>query len=646
MKTGLPSFPAILVITILMITNASATMTPPNGARALSQTLLGSSKGINFGRKVELSHDGERLAVGQDETVTIYERTKIKSNIEDITTDKAWKRIQVIPATTDKPVTHRISLSPDGKAVAIRHKENVKVHVVDTGELMGAPVNVCGPYNIWNRNVKLHQTPPHSAFGQYTMLTVSCEGSNALAGVVKILRFNENDNQWDNLFTITPQETRGLFGWETAMNIHSDDCILIAIASPLFDNWRGMVQVFKLTPDGQVTLHGDTLQGENRGDKFGTAMAFNTDEQPHLVVGAPEYAKGHGCVSVFHFDRPSVSEEKTWLAIGDSPMTGTQQGDKFGSLVAISANGDRILGASAAKEGGVRSYLRTSFRTLELLGTFSDDEAGTSSIALSYSGSIAAFGTIKGWDSSGAVVGRTQVFLDGNPFCGVEMLGVSMDDQFLSRTLCRNGPSVITTPDACINHNSVFHCTWVDNLSTAPPSSAPSALPTSTPSMSPSGVPSGIPSTSPAANPSAAPSLTPSLSPSQVPTGKPSIAPSVEPTVPPSISPSAFPSMTPSVQPSLAPTAVPSASPSFLDDSIFGEGSEWDLPIVSGMACASIMAVTVGAGVYLKVWTRGEDESSGDSEIEPQNDTDVGLDLEAAIPTGVDGPLFDVYLDP
>ncbi|CAB9496412.1 Pectinesterase [Seminavis robusta] len=634
-----------------MVTSTFAMVTPPDGVKTLGQTLVGSSKNINYGRVVDLSHSGDRMAVGQDGTVTLYERTKIKSNVEDITTDTAWKRIQILDGTTDKPVTHRISLSPDGKVIAIRHKDNVKVHSVDTGDLLGAPVDVCGPYSLWNRNVKLHQTPPHSAFGQSTLLTVSCEGANALAGVVKILRLN--GNHWDILFTINPQETRGLFGWETAMNLNSNNYIILAISSPLFDGWRGMVQVFKLTPDGQVTLHGDTLYGENKGDKFGNAMSLNTDDKPHLVVGAPECAGGLGCVSVYHFERPEVHEEQTWLPIGDSPMVGDEQGEKFGSMVAISDSADRILAGSATSKGIVRSYLRTAFRSLELLGTFSYDESAISSLALSYSGSIAAFGVIKAKDSNGEARGQTQVFLDANPFCGVEMLDVSEDDQFLSRTLCRNGPSVITSPDDCITRGFVFHCTWVDNLSTAPPSSAPSAMPSSSPSMTPSSIPSVMPSTSPSASPSAAPSLVPSSIPSQAPTGKPSITPSTEPTGAPSISPSGLPTIPPSASPSMTPSAKPSpapageqtSAPSSSEGGVFGQDSTWDMPIISGMVCAVTLTAAAGAGAYLKFWTRTEDDGCGDSETEPRDDTDVGVDIEAAVPTGVDGPLYNISLD-
>jgi len=138
--------------------------------------------------------------------------------------------------------------------------------------------------------------------------------------------------------------------------VFSSDGIRLAVAAPSWNDTEkgvlvGLVQVFEWTGSvwSQVS---DDLTGTATNDQFGHALAFSSDGT-RLAVGAygNHNDKGVevGLVQVFEW----TGSSRTWSQIGDD-LKGTTAHDWFGRGVALSANGTRLAIGAPSFKGAVQ----------------------------------------------------------------------------------------------------------------------------------------------------------------------------------------------------------------------------------------------------------------------------------------------------
>lgn len=129
------------------------------------------------------------------------------------------------------------------------------------------------------------------------------------------------------------------FGWSVAV---SADTRVLAVGSPGDQQGTGSVYVYGLDLNEMMWKNfGKALSGSVVGDAFGSSLALSSDKGQTLAVGAWNVGERAGEVRVYEYI------EGHWYDKGQ-PLVGQERaGDVFGSVVALSANGN-IVAASAA----------------------------------------------------------------------------------------------------------------------------------------------------------------------------------------------------------------------------------------------------------------------------------------------------------
>lgn len=174
------------------------------------------------------------------------------------------------------------------------------------------------------------------------------DGNGVDSGHVRV--YNFNGTNWAQMGTDINGEAAGdNFGVKVSL---SDDGSVVAIGAHLNDGAgtdAGHVRVYSW--NGTIwTQRGADINGTSAGDEFGAALALSPDGTK-LVVGAKKYdgfAQNTGHVKVYNWNGSS------WVLMGSEIQitTGALANDNFGSSVAISNSGNRVVvGATLADNG-------------------------------------------------------------------------------------------------------------------------------------------------------------------------------------------------------------------------------------------------------------------------------------------------------
>ena len=237
--------------------------------------------------------------------------------------------------------------------IAMRMGSSVGVYRLPSMEPLGGPVASSSN----GKTVNLHGD----------LLVVSEESENALAGQVRLLKWNGDGGNWTDVLTLPAPAPAGRFGWVTSL---SDDGLRLAVSAPNArignDIKRGMVVVYQKDPtDGSWSLLGQPLFGNKAGDQFGFSMALSGDGTT-LVVGSPAASGGDGNVFRGEVRVARLDGNNVWTQVGDT-LPGENDRDRFGRSVAISKDGGRVV-ASSSVYGGQRGQVR-------VFDLMQDDEA-------------------------------------------------------------------------------------------------------------------------------------------------------------------------------------------------------------------------------------------------------------------------------
>ena len=175
-------------------------------------------------------------------------------------------------------------------------------------------------------------------FGQIKSISLTKSGNHVAFGnasnEVYVFEFNGNWNQKGN--TITGNVD---FGENVALN---DDGTIVAVGAPYDDindgDSSGLVKVYQYSSSLNDWIQmGQTITGDNPGDKCGEAVAIN--EQGNIIAVGYEDHDGNGedsgLVRVFQFN------ESSWEQIGQD-IYGEAAYDYFGESIGMNAEGTRI----------------------------------------------------------------------------------------------------------------------------------------------------------------------------------------------------------------------------------------------------------------------------------------------------------------
>ncbi|RXR17878.1 T9SS type A sorting domain-containing protein [Flavobacterium amnicola] len=174
------------------------------------------------------------------------------------------------------------------------------------------------------------------------------DGNGVDSGHVRV--YNYNGTNWAQMGTDINGEAAGdQFGVKTAI---SNDGTVIAVGAHLNDGAgvdAGHVRVYSWNGSSWIQ-RGTDINGSAAGDEFGTAVSLSPDGTK-LAVGARKYdgfAQNTGHVKVYNWNGSS------WVLMGSEIQitSGALANDNFGSSVAISNTGTRVvIGASLADNG-------------------------------------------------------------------------------------------------------------------------------------------------------------------------------------------------------------------------------------------------------------------------------------------------------
>ena len=201
-------------------------------------------------------------------------------------------------------------------------------------------------------------------------------------GYVKVFEWNSLSASWDQLgTTLSGVFSEDMFG--EAISLSSNGMIL-AVGARMNDNVAnnaGHVRVFQFDGFDWVQM-GSDIDGTGEGDTFGTSLALSADGN-RLVVGAP-WSWRDGDYSYAGHVQSFYWDGSTWLPLGSEITTATTE-DRFGQSVCMNQNGN-IIGVGATVDdtnGFVRIYEWVGSEWLQL-----GNEIISPTIADNFGGSI------------------------------------------------------------------------------------------------------------------------------------------------------------------------------------------------------------------------------------------------------------------
>mmetsp|Transcript_11006 Transcript_11006/g.16639 ORF Transcript_11006/g.16639 Transcript_11006/m.16639 type:complete len:2238 (+) Transcript_11006:237-6950(+) len=362
------------------------------------------SAGLNerFGKSVSLSDTGETLAVGSIQG-NVVERVRVYRYIP---TEGNWIKLgdQIIEGFTT------VNLSGNGKVLIASGKSLVQVFEYKNNPPVGYPTMSpsCGPSsppNIVPSSKPSEVSPVPSSISSLTGAPSSHKQLDFWAQVGKdIIGTTQDDSS----------------GSSVAL---SKDGTCVAIGAPFNDqngSSAGEVVVLRLSSERKWVHIGNTLRGENESTRFGTSVDISNNCDT-LAVGGILNSNESGVRSGHaRLYRLKVNQ---WSQIG-LDIDGSKRGDQLGRSVSLSQDGNIVAVTSPmfdAQDGSkVNSGIVRIFRyseglnSLQLMGSeIEGKNAGDyfgHSVSLSSTGMTVAVGSFGLDSSAGNNSGSVQIF--------------------------------------------------------------------------------------------------------------------------------------------------------------------------------------------------------------------------------------------
>jgi hypothetical protein len=382
----------------------------------LGNDINGAAAGDEFGYSVDLSSDGNIVAIGAQnaEYISIYENisgiwTQIGSTIEG---EGDWFRFS-------------LSLSDDGNTLAIGAPYSSRDINDRRSGLTRIYENISGTWTqigsgIYGeeRGDKSGTSVSLSANGRIVAIGAPYNRSGVRGtrlGHVRV--FINIENVWYLLGHNNAELGDFLFGSHVSL---SADGHTVAIGAPETDtdNYRsGLVRVYKYTTGLVWNRVGLGINGEGKRDYSGESLSLSSDGNT-LVIGVPRNdgnGSNSGHVRVFE----NINE--TWTQIGND-IDGDLgvSGDFLGDSVSMSSDGTILaIGAPShdSGKGSVRVYENINGnwiqKGLDIIGEANHDLSG-SSVSISSDGNIVAIGAPNNDGINGFNSGHVRIYAYNN----------------------------------------------------------------------------------------------------------------------------------------------------------------------------------------------------------------------------------------
>jgi len=333
--------------------------------------VFGAYSNAEAGTSVALSDDGRRIAIGAPSKnsaeggyVSIYQESG---------TTGIWELAGNISASsagdTNGVFGDAMGFSGDGKTIAIGDKDSDALGLEDTGV-----VSVYRETNgTWNQlGDSLSGTEERGRFGWSVALSkdgkrvaASSPGSRIdQPGRVSVFGFN--GASWEEVGSgLVGESTWESFGVSVEL---SGDGSVVAVGATGYSSGNrpnvGIVRSYRCDNDEEGegeeqrgwSPYGQPLVGENESDDFGSSIALSRDGDT-IAIGGPQndsFCSGCGYAWVFRFrtttttttteeGEVSSSSSSSWESVGSSLGTSGIDRGEFGSALALSANGNRLV---------------------------------------------------------------------------------------------------------------------------------------------------------------------------------------------------------------------------------------------------------------------------------------------------------------
>ncbi len=384
----------------------------------IGEDIVGEAAGDNFGISVNLNNDGSVVAIGaryNNNNGNNAGNVRVFENNSGI-----WSQVgnDIDGKAAEDNSGIAVSLSSDGSIVAVGahynddngiNAGNVRIFGNDSGTWTQIGNDIVGEAAGDNFGIAVSL----SSDGTVVACGARTNDTNGTdAGHVRI--FKNISGTWTQIGNDINGEASGdRFGYAVALN---SDGTIVAIGAPCNgDNgyYSGHVRIFKNISETWSQV-GNDINGENSGDEFGWSVDINSDGST-VACGAPfrgPNGTNYGQVRIFK----NISN--TWTQFGNS-IDGEYAGDQFG--YSVSLNSKRLFVAVGARHnnnqnhenaGQVRVYQYQTEAWSQISSNFNGDaeynEFGCS-VSLSDDGLVIAAGAI-GNDENGTDAGQVKIF--------------------------------------------------------------------------------------------------------------------------------------------------------------------------------------------------------------------------------------------
>ena len=315
-----------------------------------------------FGTSVSLSSDGTTVAVGANGYninqgfVQVYKFNGATSTWTIVGNGTFY-------GTASSQVGSSVSLSSDGTTVAVgapsysNNQGLVQVYKFNgtTWNIVGNGTDLSGTaaaVSSFGGSVSL------SSDGSTVAVGAPFYSNNDYQGFVQVYKFNGTTwNIVGNGTLYGPGPLTSQFGRSVSL---SSDGTTVAVGAPSYSNNQGLVQVYKF--NGTTWNIVGTQFSGTAGSSFGWSVSLSSDGTT-VAVGAYLYDNNRGLVQVYKFNEST----STWTIVGNSTDLSVQTSSRFGTSVSLSSNGRTVAGGGPHSFNGfVQVFNRTELKSVQM----------------------------------------------------------------------------------------------------------------------------------------------------------------------------------------------------------------------------------------------------------------------------------------
>lgn len=334
--------------------------------------LMGSKNGDEFGYAIDLSRDGQSVAIGAPSAdrhtgpdyghFSVYTWNATIGDWSQKGTDK-WGIMSGDRTGQD------VTISNDGSVVAIGAPGDDK-NGQDSGDVRVFTFE--GGWRWLRKGQDLKGEEAGDGFG--TSVAISDDGHIVVAGApysndagekaghMRVFQYHPGkgeSHRYSKLgHTIMGRDPNDNFGMSVACNA---DCSIIAGGSPNAPHndqlGVGSIDIYKFhTDEGKYHKLGHIIMGNEAGENFGSSVELSADGLT-LIAGGPNHGTNQGLIRVYQYE----ANVDGWVQVGQT-INGDGDHDYWGNAVAVSSNGRVIVSGGSnfqgVKEGAlhVRAY--------------------------------------------------------------------------------------------------------------------------------------------------------------------------------------------------------------------------------------------------------------------------------------------------